>query len=77
MIGMDGLALMGPAPPNANAPPSQDAADGSSGFAQLIAAALAAADAGGAAQQPNASTAPTDIGAMDIAPPRRILGQWI
>ena len=75
MIGMDGLALMGPAPPNANAPPSQDAADGSSGFAQLIAAALAAADAGGAAQQPNASTAPTDIGAMDIDLVLQLLGE--
>ena len=75
MIGMDGLALMGPAPPNASTPPSQDAADGSSGFAQIMAAALAAADAGGAVQQPNASTGPTDIGAMDLELVFELLGE--
>ncbi len=75
MIGMNGLALMGLAPPSANAPPSQDAADGSSGFAQVIVAALAAADGGGVAQQPNASTGPKDIGTMDLEAVLQLLGE--
>ena len=60
-----GLAPQGPAPPQANAPPPQDTADEANGFAELIAATLAAANEGGAASTKDVGTSQPAVALFD------------
>ena len=66
MTEIEVLALMGPAPPPANAEPSRDAVEETTGFAAVIATATAVADGGGGAQQPNASEHQPPIETLDL-----------
>ena len=60
-----GLAPQCPAPPQPGAPPPQDTADEANGFAELIAATLAAANEEGAASTDDAGTREPAVGTFD------------
>ena len=65
MMTLQGLAPQGPAPPQANAPPPQDTADEANGFAELIAATLAAANERGAASTEDAGMSQPAVALFD------------